>query len=275
MSTDALGDRMKAYESRETGALFIPMIPIYARMDGIGFSNITKGFIYPYDMRFRQAMIATTAWLVEHTQARMGYTQSDEISLCWFADKYDTSTYFSNRKQKMISALAARTSTYFNYILHSSDDAFLHKVAARLPSFDARVYQLPNKVECTNTFLWRELDATKNALQMAARAMYPKKNLERLKGAELHELLYAQGINFNDYPALFKRGTFVQRREYQKTLTDAEWNRIPVDRRPLSRSITRRKTFVLDLPPLARVANRVDVVFDGADALLYNALETA
>ena len=42
MSTDALGDRMKAYERQETEQRFIPLLPIYARIDGRGFSKFTK-----------------------------------------------------------------------------------------------------------------------------------------------------------------------------------------------------------------------------------------
>ena len=53
MSTDALGDRMKAYERQETELRFIPLLPIYARIDGRGFSKFTKGFARPYDERFR------------------------------------------------------------------------------------------------------------------------------------------------------------------------------------------------------------------------------
>lgn len=265
MSTDALGDRMKAYERRETGALFLPMIPIYARMDGIGFSKLTKGFAYPYDMRFRNIMLETTRWLVERTQARIGYTQSDEISLCWLADDYGGETFFHNKKYKMMSALASAATTKFKDLLDTSGDPFLIQVSRRLPEFDSRVYQLPTKMECANTFLWRELDATKNALQMAVRAHYSYKQMVGKKAAELHEMLYKKGINFNDYPAIFKRGAYVQRRAYMKKLTEEQLAKTPIDRRPADGMVLRRQTKTLDLEPLVRIPNRVDVIFDAAN----------
>lgn len=47
---DALGDRMKAYESREADRRLIPTIPVCARIDGRNFSAFTRGMAKPYDM---------------------------------------------------------------------------------------------------------------------------------------------------------------------------------------------------------------------------------
>ena len=49
MSLDDMGDRLKEYERAETGRKFIPMIPIYARIDGRSFSKFTKGMKRPFD----------------------------------------------------------------------------------------------------------------------------------------------------------------------------------------------------------------------------------
>ncbi len=266
MTTDALGDRMKAYERQETGARFLPMLPIYARIDGRGFSRFTRGFARPYDERFRAAMLDTVKWLVEHTQARVGYTQSDEISLCWHAERYDASVFFDGKKQKMVSMLAAMATQRFNRFLWTSDDPFVRQAAERNPVFDARVFQLPNRTECANVFVWRELDATKNALAMAARELYSHKELMGKNRPELHELLFAKGVNFNDYPVEFKRGVYVQRRRVRRQLTVEQMARIPEGKRPEGGWVDRSEIQVLDLPPLLRVPNRVEVLFDGAEA---------
>lgn len=269
MSADAFGDRMKDYESRETGPRFLPMIPVYARIDGICFSGVTKGFDYPYDARFREAMIYTTRQLVEATQARIGYTQSDEISLCWLAESYDASIYFVGKKYKMISGLSGLATVFFNRFLRESDDPFLLKVANRNPTFDARVYQVPSQTECTNTFLWREIDATKNALSMAARALYPAKELFGKKAPDLHEMLYRKGINFNDYPVAFKRGVYVQRQAVQRLIPDEKWASIPERNRPASQIVERRETVILDLPPLSKISNRNEVIFYGHSPMRF------
>lgn len=267
MSNDSLGDRMKAYERLETGQRFLPMLPIYARIDGRGFSRFTQGFDMPYDPRFREAMLDTTRWLVEQTQARVGYTQSDEISLCWLAERYDSSIFFEGKKQKMVSQVAALATQRFNRFLLTHSDPFLQQAAERAPTFDARVFQFPSKEECANAFLWRETDATKNALSMAARSLYAHKDLHGKQESELHDLLYAKGVNFNDYPANFKRGTYVQKRTFELTLDEEALAKIPPGKRPEGGKALRRKIVDLDLPPLGRVPNRVDVLFDGVDPL--------
>lgn len=265
MTSDSLGDRMKAYERLETGQRFIPLLPIYARIDGRGFSRFTQGFDMPYDKRFRQAMLETTRWLVEQTQARIGYTQSDEISLCWQAERYDSSIFFEGKKQKMVSQLAALATQRFNYFIMTHDDPFMQQAAERAPTFDARVFQFPSREECANAFLWRENDATKNALSMAARTYYSHQELMGKQAGELHELLFAKGINFNDYPTNFKRGTYIQRREFETALDTETLARIPKEKRPENGTVKRRRVVDLDLPPLGRISNRTEVIFEAQD----------
>lgn len=269
MSEDALGDRMKDYEKREAGPRFMPMLPIYARIDGRGFSRFTKGLELPFDADFRRAMVDTTRFLVEQTNARLGYTQSDEISLCWLSESYDGEVFFGGRKQKMISQLAALASIRFARALWQSQNPKLREKAELDPTFDARVFQLPNKMECANAFVWREQDATKNALSMAVRSLYPHKAMEGKSRSEQHEMLFAKGVNFNDYPAAFKRGVYVARREQLRPLTDEELAKIPENRRPApDYQVSRSRIMELDLPPLGRVANKVEVVFEGAQPQL-------
>ena len=89
MSNDELGDRMKFYEGFETSRRFLPGLPLYARIDGRGFSKFTHGMNRPYDQRMIDAMVATTRILVEKTHATVGYCQSDEISLVWINDRHN------------------------------------------------------------------------------------------------------------------------------------------------------------------------------------------
>lgn len=269
-TSDALGDRMKWYERQETGAQFLPMLPLYARIDGRGFSRFTQGLDRPYDARFRALMLDTTRHLVEQTGARCGYTQSDEISLCWLAERYDSGVFFEAKKQKMLGQLAAIATQRFNRLLWSSDDGFLRTLAERDPTFDARLFQMPNREECANAFLWREMDATKNALTMAAGCYYSHQELQGKNGADKNDMLFAKGVNFNDYPNAFKRGVFVQRQVVERAYTDEELQRIPAHRHPEPGTLLRRSKIVaLDLPPFGQVANRADVIFDAAPPVLF------
>ena len=80
-SQDNLGDRMKAYEGLETGRLIAQELPLIVRLDGRAFSTFTRGMDKPFDARMSEIMRAVTAHLIEQTQALVGYTQSDEITL--------------------------------------------------------------------------------------------------------------------------------------------------------------------------------------------------
>lgn len=270
---DDLGDRMKAYEAAETERRFMTGVPIYARIDGRCFSAFTRGMDRPFDRRMSEAMIRTTADLVEKTHARIGYTQSDEISLTWLADTPKSEVFFSGKVQKIVSVLAALTTAAFTRAILDSD---LAGGAALLPHFDARAFSLPSRTEAANAILWREMDATKNAISMAVGAYYSAKQLHGKSGAEKQEMLFAKGINFNDYPAFFKRGTFLRRVTRERELTDDERARIPEGHRPTGeQTFLRSSVEVLDMPRFTSVTNREAVIFDGADPVVSNIARAA
>lgn len=262
--TDALGDRMKLYESRETARACMPGLPTYARIDGRCFSRFTKGLDRPYDMRLSAVMISVTKALVEETNAVIGYTQSDEISLLWDAEK---EMLFGGKFQKLSSVLAGIATASF--IVACANYEELHnRVAILLPSFDCRVFQLPNKTEAVNTLIWREQDATKNAISMAARCLYSHKELQDKTGPEMQGMIFERGhINFNDYPVSFKRGTYVRKVNIMRSLSKEEKEKIPEEYRPKG-PVMRSEIKAIEMPVLSRVMNRVDVIFDGAEPIL-------
>lgn len=261
---DSLGDRMKAYEARESDRRFLPMVPVYARIDGRNFSAFTRGMRRPYDIAMTEVMVRTTEAMVEETHARIGYTQSDEISLVWLADRSDSSIFFDHLVSKMTSVLASYATAAF--ILALRDEGSYADRIDHLPHFDCRVFQVPTKSEAANVFLWREQDATKNAVSMAARAVYSHNALDHKSGPEMQEMLFAKGINFNDYPAFFKRGTFVRRETVWREFTADELHAIPDAHRPASDTKVQRSQIKrLDMPRFGSVTNREAVIFDGAN----------
>lgn len=261
--SDNFGDRMKEWERAETGRRFLPYLPVYARIDGRSFSKFTKGMDRPYDVLMSRAMIETAKYLVNETHARIGYTQSDEISLCWLAESIDSEIFFNSKIQKMVSVLAAMATVKFNEMV----TGFWPERVKLLPVFDARVFQLPTKVEGANAFLWREFDATKNSISMAARSVYSHKELYKKTGGDMQEMLWQKDINWNDYPASFKRGTYVQRKAKWVELDEDTLAQIPEDRLPIG-PVQRHEIVELKMPPFVKVTNRVDVIFDGADPIV-------
>jgi len=265
----ALGDRMKLYERAESARRCMPLLPICARIDGKRFSRFTAGLARPYDQRLSRLMIEVTKYLIEHSHARVGYTQSDEISLLYQAESFNQQVFLDGRVQKLTSILASMATAQFNALLSE----YLPERAGALALFDCRVWTVPNREEASNVFLWRERDATKNSISMAAQHHYSHAELAHKDGAEMQEMLFRKGINWNDYPAFFKRGTFVQRRVVRRPFTTEELDSLP----PLHAArtnpelvIERSELRALELPPLAKLRNRVEVLFDGAEPELMS-----
>ena len=258
--TDEFGARMKSYEAVETARKLDPMLPIYARIDGRSFSVFTRGMDRPFDARMTAAMVETTKYLVNKTNARIGYTQSDEISLVWLADNPESDVIFSGKLQKMVSVLASMAAAKFAIVIPA-------EYADRLPHFDCRVFQLPSKDEAANAFLWRAMDARKNAISMVAQANFSHKELFGKDQKAMLAMLADAGVDFETFPASFRRGSFIRRDVVERMLTDDELARIPEKHHPTG-AVTRTDMKVVDVPPFNKVMNRVAVIFDGADPAL-------
>lgn len=257
--SDELGDRMKQLEGTEAGRRFLPSLPICVRIDGKRFSRWTQGLARPFDWRLSDLMVQTTIRLVEDTHARIGYTQSDEISLVYFAEE-GSQVFLDGRIQKTTSILASMATAAFNAGVANA----IPERATRPAIFDCRAWVVPTLEEAANTLLWRELDATKNSVSMAARHYYSHSALMGKSRAEMQDMLHAKGVNWNDYPAFFKRGSFVRRRTIESRFTAEEIEALPpkhAARRNPDLPVVRTTVEVVEMPSFKKVTNRVGVVF--------------
>lgn len=270
---DEFGDRMKYYESMEAGRRFLPMLPVIARLDGKNFSRWTKGLKRPYDERMNELMKKVTVDLVTNTNANIGYTQSDEITLGFYSNSFKSQIFFDGRIMKLTSVLASMATAYFN----DWAPKLIPEREGYLAYFDCRVWQLPNLVEGTNAILWRELDATKNSVSMAARHYYSHQQLHGLGRADMMDLLHAKGVNWNDYPVFFKRGVYVQRHKEIRKFTADEIEDLPEQHEARTNpnlEVERTDTLIMDdMPPLAKVINRTEVLFFGDDPIVESEWE--
>lgn len=261
-----LGDRIKLYESQTTANSLIPLLPICCRIDGRSFSNFTKGLERPYDERLSNLMIDTTIFLLKETNANCGYVQSDEISLIWYVDNIESSTFFDGKLFKMSSILPSIATSFFVKNL----EKYLPEKSNKFPTFDCRVFNVPTLEEAANYILWRELDATKNSISMAAQNYYSHKDLMSKNSSEKQELLFQKGINWNDYPSFFKRGTYIQRKRVMSKFSKEELEKLPPKhnaRLNPELEIERWVIQKIELPPLSKVKNRVGVIIFGEDAI--------
>ena len=229
-SKDELGDRMKQYEGMEASVTFMPYLPIVARIDGRSFSKFTKPFQRPFDSRIMSAMHDTTKELVKSTNAAIGYTQSDEITLIFAPSKTTSEMFFGGRKQKIVSVLAGMASSMFNTHINAELNETPLSSSVKLnpfPHFDARVWQTPNLTEAANTLLWRAHDAKKNSVSMVAHTMYSHKTLQGVGQAAMIELIAKQDVDFHTYFSNYEKyGAFFQRRSFEEKIGDEIWERL-------------------------------------------------
>lgn len=258
-----IAKRMKFYEQRYMLHL-LPSVPVLCRLDGRAFHTLTRGLKRPYDPTLSSLMVDLTKKLIEETNAIIGYTQSDEISLIWLP-KDSSEMFFDGKVFKLQSILAAIASVYF------TKEFVLRGLGNKDAYFDCRVWNVPTKVEAVNALVWREMDATRNSVAMAAQSVFSHNELHGKGSADMQEMLFQNGINWNDYPNFFKRGTYVRRVITSKPFTAEEIESLPPKhnaRKNPDLIIQRSLISVLDMPPIRKIVNRVEVVFDGADPMV-------
>lgn len=198
----ALGDRMKLYEAT-TRHLLPRRTHSLIRVDVRAAHTYLRGATKPFDETFMADMDAVAeALCTEITGAVFAYTQSDEISILItdFASE-QTEPWFGGVIAKQVSISAALATAVLN---------------ERRPGralFDSRVFTIADPVEVANYFLWRQRDAVRNSISMAAQARFSHKRLHGVSSGGMQELLWAEaGVNWNDYPDGCKRGRVAIRR---------------------------------------------------------------
>ena len=195
---DGLGDRMKGnYEGRQRMYL-TRRTPVIMRLDGKAFHTLLHKAEKPFDMKVISAMQRTAAVLLHEVQgAKCAYIQSDEISiLITDFDKLTTAAWFDYNIQKMVSVAAGIASVSFTQFY------------GQRGIFDARVFNIP-KEEVINYFRWRYKDWLRNSIQALAQSMFSPKQLHGKKTADMQEMCFQAGRNWNDCKAVEKNGTFI------------------------------------------------------------------
>ena len=234
---DSLGDRMKENYENRAKTYLVRRMPVIIRLDGKAFHTFTRGMKKPYDEIFHNTMNATMKYLCENIQGcKLGYTQSDEITLLLTDyDTIDTDAWFDNNVQKICSVSASMATMAFNKYLrenteryfmeHSWDEDYLGIFSLAITKgamFDSRCFNIP-KEEVTNCFIWRQQDATRNAIQMLGQCNFSHKELHGKSCNDIQDMLMLQrGINFNDMPTEFKRGVCCRKDENGGWVLDKE-----------------------------------------------------
>jgi tRNA(His) guanylyltransferase len=264
---DPLGDRMKHYEKQSAGRPFSPKFPAYARIDGRGFSRFTSDMTRPFDARMTAAMIAMAEYLLINTHAKAAYVQSDELSLAWMPSD-NGEHFFGGKPMKMASVLAGMATAAFIKAL-LSDTNGLASYVDRLPHFDARVVEMPNRSETAEMFAWRGQDARRNGINQIAHSHFATRDLFGVSTQGVRDMLAQKGITPCQFPAENLNGTLLLRQSFERVLTEQERARIPEHARPdPGRKFIRKDTVRINTVHPGRISNLEDVIFNEVDPIL-------
>lgn len=243
MDNSDLANRMKTFYEQIPKTKLMRRTPVIIRIDGKAFHTFTRGFKKPFDEILIQSMQETTKCLCENIQGCVfGYTQSDEITLILVDyKKLNSAAWFDYEVQKMCSIAASMATMVFNKIFLDNVDLayqeefykrgldqggtlseiekldsefYIYYSKVNKAMFDARCFNIP-KEEVTNLIYWRQLDATRNSIQMVGQANFSHKELHCKTCNDIQDMLMLQkNINWNDFPTHQKRGTCVIKEEY-------------------------------------------------------------
>ena len=234
MDTSDLANRMKEYEKRNQYYLQ-KRTPVAIRVDGRNFHTFTKGFQRPFDKILMTAMQKTAKYMCENIQgAKFAYIQSDEITIILVDyDTLETDCWFNYRTDKLCSISSSMATMAFNkYFLEmvmqlesdvaqeyetDGDTEWIIKMEKYLKAyrkscekgamFDSRCFNIPKEEVC-NLIYWRQLDATRNSIQMVGQTNFSHNELQGKSCNMIQDMLLTQkDINWNDYPVTCKRGS--------------------------------------------------------------------
>lgn len=214
--------RFEYVKSFERENILLPQSHIVIRVDGRGFHKFSD--FYEFDKPNDEVALkiineAAKQMMVTMPDILLAYGDSDEYSFLLRKN----CNLFERREFKLITTFSSTFSSYYQYFwVKNNPDKPLN--IERLPTFDARAVVYPNDENVMDYFRWRQVDCHINNLYnttfwnlVLKGGMTTKEAENRLIGtlsADKNEILFKDfGINYNNEPEIYKKGT-VYVREY-------------------------------------------------------------
>nr|CAG4638638.1 EOG090X0AR4 [Cyclestheria hislopi] len=207
----------------------LPNTWIIVRLDGKGFHKFSSDHNYqkPNDTRGLNLMTCAARTVMEEfNELCLAYGQSDEYS---FVFRKDAQAYKRRSSKLATTVCSLFTSAFmFHWNTYFETTRPLYP-----PTFDGRVVLYPSNQNLRDYFSWRQADCHVNNLYNTAFwALVQKGGLstaqaeEKLRGtfaSDKNEILFTDfGINYNNEPEMFRKGTILIRKKRPITLLNGE-----------------------------------------------------
>ncbi|KAF2235518.1 putative tRNAHis guanylyltransferase Thg1 [Viridothelium virens] len=213
---------VRAFEESD---VLLPSTWIVIRIDGRGFHKLSAKYEFekPNDKRALNLMNAAAEGVMkELPDLVLAYGVSDEFSFIFHKD----CTLFERRESKLVTTVVSTFTSYYVYLWPSY---FENKpLFPPLPSFDGRAVLYPIDRILRDYVSWRQVDCHINNLYNTTFwALVQKGNMngtdaeKELMGtvsSDKNEILFSRfGINYNNEPEIFKKGSVLYR-DYANTI---------------------------------------------------------
>ncbi|KAH8744885.1 Thg1 C terminal domain-containing protein [Diaporthe sp. PMI_573] len=197
----------------------LPNTWVVVRIDGRGFTKFASKYSWekPNDRRALDLMNdAAKAVVTEMPDLVVAYGISDEYSFVF----HKTCSLFERRESKLVTTIV---STFTSYYVHLWSQYFPDRpLSPPLPSFDGRAVCYPSVSNLRDYMSWRQADCHINNLYNTAfwslilrggmDSQQAEKKLAGTVSGDKNELLFSRfGINYNDEPDIYKKGSVIFR----------------------------------------------------------------
>lgn len=200
-------------KSFEIEHYLLPDTYIIVRIDGKGFHKLSKTYDFdkPNDIKALQVMNTAAHKLMnQFHDIVLAYGDSDEYlflinKLC---------TLYERREMKLNSVFSSCFTAYYL-------EEFIKQFPLKpwlLPTFDARCVLYPNLDVVKDYFRWRQVDCHINNLyntsfwKLVQSGLTNQEAEARLNGtvsSDKNEILFQLGVNYNNEPDIYKKGTIL------------------------------------------------------------------
>ncbi|CDR46199.1 CYFA0S22e01178g1_1 [Cyberlindnera fabianii] len=210
--------RFEYVKQFERDVELLPQTFIVIRLDGRGFHRFTEHYKFNKPNDIRALKLANAAAMNIKRQFKdviLAYGESDEYS---FVLRPDTDL-FNRRESKLVSTFVSTyTANYVQLWPKFFPDFPLD--LKHLPTFDGRAVVYPNLQTVKDYVCWRYVDTHINNLYntvfwtlVLKGGMTTREAEQKLAGtlsADKNEILFKEfGINYNNEPEIFKKGSLI------------------------------------------------------------------
>ncbi|KAK6198039.1 Thg1 C terminal domain-containing protein [Scheffersomyces amazonensis] len=199
----------------------LPQTYIVVRVDGKGFHRFSQVYEFdkPNDIEAIRVMNDAAQEVCRQIpDVLMAYGQSDEYS---FLLRKDCRLY-DRREMKLITLFSSLMTSAYTYYWNVAHPNNLITIDKKLVVFDARAVVYPNFTVVQDYFRWRQADCHINnlynttfwalVLKGGLSTSEAEQTLSGTLSKDKNEILFSRfGINYNNEPEMFKKGTVIVR----------------------------------------------------------------